>query len=156
MMKHLAAPLLLIGSAALPALAQEQGPPVPMTDAGLRAFVAAMPSDDALANRLYAVVQDCDCEPGSVAAVKELTYFLDGLFHHHGYGYGATVHEYLQAYTGTGDYQYEGSRLLETSGIGNFATPAINLIQEGEGDWLVSEWLMSREDMEGSRDLLSR
>jgi hypothetical protein len=115
-----------------------------------------MPSDDALANRLYAVIQDCDCEPGSIEVIKEMVFYFDGLFHHHGYGYGATVHEYLQAYTGTGDYRYEGSHLLQPSGIGELATPVIALIQAGEGDWLVSEWLMAREDMEGARELLSR
>lgn len=157
MMIRFAAALMLAATVAMPAFAQPpQRPAVPMTDAGLRTFVAAMPSDDVLANRLYTIVQDCNCEPGSIAAVKDITTYLDGLFHHHGYGYGATVYEYLQAYVGEGDYQYEGSQLLEPSGIGSFAMPIINLIQEGEGGWLVSEWLMSQEDMQGAREILSR
>ncbi|MDX5979627.1 hypothetical protein [Vreelandella alkaliphila] len=151
----LLATAILAGSSAW-AMAQPQSPAVPMTDQGLQQFVAAMPSDDVLARRIYGVIEDCSCEPGSIEAVKEITVYLDGLFHHHGYGYGATVYEYLQAYTGTGDYKYEGSRLLEASGVGEFATPILNLIQAGEGDWLVSEWLMSQADMEGAQELLSR
>ncbi|MGP9633708.1 hypothetical protein ACT3R7_11645 [Halomonas sp. AOP43-A1-21] len=151
------ASVVLAGLVSIHAVAQpSQAPAVPMTDQGLRAFVAAMPSDDVLARRLYTMIDECDCEPGSTDAAKEVAIYFDGLFHHHGYSYGATVYEYLQAYTGTGAYEYEGSHLLQVSGIGELASPAIGLIQAGEGEWLVSEWLMARDDMEGARSLLSR
>lgn len=155
-MKKALVPFVLAGLLSGIAVAQPQSPAVPMTDQGLRQLVSSLPSDDAIANRMYRIIDECGCEPGSIEAAKQITLYMDGLFHHHGYGYGATVHEYLLAYTGSGPYQYEGSHLLHSSGVGDLSMPILGLIQAGEGEWLVSEWIMSRDDMEASRDLLSR
>lgn len=148
--------LSLVGVLSLPAAAQMNAAPVPMTDQGLRLWVQAMPSDTTLANRLYRVIQECDCEPGTPDRAKTLVHFFDGLFHHHGYSYGGTVREYLQAYTGEGRYQYEGSHLLEPSGIGELMLPAIGLVQSGEGQWMVDQWVMSESDLAAIEDLMQR
>lgn len=101
--------LLSIPAMALP------GFPVKMTDQGLRQWVQQMPDDDILANRLGRVIAKCDCD--ETESQKALVEYFAGLFSHHGYSYGETVVEYLGAIYGEGQYEYEGSRLLQPSGM---------------------------------------
>ena len=149
------ATVALVGALSLPALGQSMGVPVPMTDHGLRQWVATMPTDTAVANDLFGVIKECDCPPG-VERQKAVTVYMDGLFHHHGYSYGATVREYYDAMTGTGDYRYERTNLIPASGIEGLLLPAIELIQHGHGEWLVDNWLMLPGDLAAVEKVLAR
>lgn len=130
------------------------GFPVKMTDQGLRQWVQQMPDDEILANRLGRVIAECDCD--EMQSKKALVEYFTGLFSHHGYSYGETVVEYLDAIYGEGQYEYEGSKLLQPSGMVHFVMPAIGLIQDGEKDWLVSSGSMRAEAAWLAEDALQR
>lgn len=144
---------VMIALLPIPAMALP-GTPVQMTDQGLRQWAQQMPDDGILTDRLGQAVAECDCdEAGNQKALVE--YFV-GLFSHHGYSYGETVVEYLDAIYGEGQYEYEGSRLLQPSGMVHFMMPAIGLIQDGEKDWLVSSGSMRAEAAWLAEDMLKR
>lgn len=130
------------------------GTPVKMTDQGLRQWVQEMPDDATLANRLGQVAAECDCD--EVGNQKALVEYFAGLFGHNGYSYGETVVEYLNAIYGESQYEYEGSRLLQPSGMPHFMLPAIALIQGGEKDWLVNSGFMRAEAAWQAEDMLKR
>lgn len=130
------------------------GIPVQMTDQGLRQWVQQMPDDGILTNRIGRVLAECECD--ETESQKSLVEYFAGLFSHHGYSYGETVVEYLDAIYGEGQYEYEGSRLLQPSGMVHFMMPAIGLIQDGEKDWLVSSGSMRAEAAWLAEDTLQR
>lgn len=153
---RIAATLALTAALSAPALsfAQMSGAPVPMTDAGLIQWVNTMPTDTAIANDLFRVAQECDCPPGDTRNKANITY-LDGLFHHHGYSYGASVREYLEATRGLGDYRYERTNLIEQSGIAEMLYPALLMIEQGNGAWLQEQWIMTEDDLGAAEQMLN-
>lgn len=146
----LAASLLSINAHAFPSLQTVDI----HSEAGIQSFLATLPDEDFLMQKLSERIAACECE--GVQAWSIMAGYYSDLLDYYGYSYGETLRTYATT-LGQLDSQHQGdvllARMWQRYGIGDLFMPVFALIEEEEAYRLVDSGVLTSEQVYAAENI---